>query len=100
MKVQYKSTKTYPLCKIGYGDLFRISNSQEICMRTAHDANDDLFNECESRLMDYYENPQGKDFDSVYNLIVCINISTGELFLLSEETEVVSLRGTVEVEES
>ena len=100
MNLKYRSTiESTTLNKIGYGELFRLINSQRVFMKTAHEASDDLFNECESRLMDYYENPQYKSWDDPCAIAVCIDMETGQIVLFNSEIQVIQLSYVLEVED-
>ena len=100
MKLNYHNIiESTTLDKISYGELFRLINSQRVFMKTSHEANEDLFNECESRLMDYYENPQYKDWDSPYAIAVCIDMESGQIVLFNFEVQVIQLNYVLEVEE-
>lgn len=100
MKLNYRNTiESTTLDTIGYGELFRLTNSQRVFMKTAHEANDNLFNECESRLMDYYENPQYKGWDSPYDIAVCVEMETGKIVLFNGEVQVIQLNYVLEVED-
>lgn len=100
MKVNYRSTiESTTLNKVGYGELFRLTNSQRVFMKTAHEASDDLFNECESRLMDFYENPQHKDWDNPFDIAVCVEMETGQIVLFNSEIQVIQLSYVLEVED-
>lgn len=100
MKLNYHNTiESTTLDKVSYGELFRPINSQRVFMKTAHEASDDLFNECESRLMEYYENPQCKNWDSPYLIAVCVNMETGQMVLFNSEIQVIQLNYALEVED-
>ena len=100
MKLNYRNTiESITLDQIGYGELFRPINSQRIFMKTAHEASEDLFNECESLLMDYYENPQSKNWDSPYSIIACVDMSSGQIVLFNLEIQVIQLSYALEVED-
>ena len=100
MKLNYRNTiESTTLDQVNYGELFRLTNSQRVFMRTSHEANEDLFNECESRLMDYYENPQYIDWDSPYAIAVCVEMETGQIVLFNSEIQVIQLSYVLEVED-
>lgn len=100
MKLQYRNTiESTTLNQIGYGELFRLINSQRVFMKTSHEANEDLFNECESRLMDYYENPQYKNWDSPYAIAVCVEMESGQIVLFNSEIQVIQLSYVLEIED-
>lgn len=100
MKVNYRNAiESTTLDKIGYGELFRLTNSQRVFMKTSHEAGEDLFNECESRLMDYYENPQYKNWDSPYAIAVCVDMESGQIVLFNFEIQVIQLSYVLEVED-
>lgn len=100
MHLNYRNTiETTILNKVGYGELFRLINSQRVFMKTSHKANEDLFNECESRLMDYYENPQYKGWDNPYDIAVCVNMESGQIVLFNSEIQVIPLSYVLEVED-
>ena len=100
MKLNYRNTiESTTLSRVGYGELFRLTNSLRVFMKTAHEASDDLFNECESRLMDYYENPQYKNWDSPYAIAVCVEMESGQIVLFNSEVQVIQLSYVLEVED-
>ena len=100
MKLNYRNTiDSTTVDKIQYGELFRLTNSQRVFMKTSHEASEDLFNECESRLMDYYENPQYKDWDSPYAIVVCVDMESGQIVLFNFEVQVIQLSYVLEVED-
>jgi hypothetical protein len=100
MKVNYvNSVNTTFLNSVEVGALFRPINSLELFIKTVEDASGDLFNECESRLMDYFENPQDNDWEHSYDLILCVSITNGEVVLFHRDLEVVELKASVEVED-
>lgn len=100
MHLNYRNTiESTTLNEIGYGELFRLTNSQRVFMKTSHEANEDLFNECESRLMDYYENPQGIEWDRPYAIAVCVDMESGQLVLLNFDVQVIQLSYVLEVED-
>lgn len=99
MNVNYTSKEIRsPLATIKYGAVFRPHNSSEIFIKTCGSGNDDLFNDCESRLMEYYENLQGNTYNTPSELILCVSPS-GELVLFHRYMEVVELNATLMVEE-
>jgi hypothetical protein len=100
MEVNYKSKEVRSLlARVSYGQVFRPANSLEVFIRTCGSADDDLFNECDSRIAEYYENPQDLDWDTPSELILCVKVSDGELVLFHREMEVVELDAVLEVEE-
>jgi hypothetical protein len=100
MKVNYVNTvNTTTLNNVEVGGLFRPINSLELFIKTVEDASGDLFNECESRLMDYFENPQSDDWEHYYELMLCVNVTNGEVVLFHRDLEVVELKASIEVEE-
>ena len=100
MQVNYVSTvNTTALNNVEVGGLFRPTNSLELFIKTVEDASGDLFNECESRLMDYFENPQNNDLEHCYDLMLCVNVTNGEVVLFHRDLEVVELKASIEVEE-
>lgn len=100
MHLNYRNTiESTTLDKIGYGELFRLTNSQRVFMKTSHEATEDLFNECESRLMDYYENPQYKGWDSPCAIAVCVDMESGRIVLFNFEIQVIQLSYVLEVED-
>ena len=100
MKVNYKNnTNTCSLDSLGCGSLFRPINSQELFIKTEEDASGDLFNECESRLMDYYINLQCINYERPWELMLCVNVTNGEVVLFHRDMEIVILNATIEIEE-
>jgi hypothetical protein len=49
--------------------------------------------------MDYFENPQSDDWEHCYELMLCVNVTNGEVVLFHRDLEVVELKASIEVEE-
>ena len=99
MKVNYVNTvNTTTLNNVEVGGLFRPINSLELFIKTVEDASGDLFNECESCLMDYFENLQSDDWEHHYELMLCVSVTNGEVVLFHRDLEVVELKASIEVE--
>ena len=99
MQVNYVNTvNTTTLNNVEVGGLFRPINSLELFIKTVEDASGDLFNECESRLMDYFENPQNNDWEHCYDLMLCVSVTNGEVVLFHRDLRVVKLNYVMEVE--
>lgn len=104
MKANYKNNDaSITLMLLDYGELFYLANSrsQTIYMKTSCDASETLFNECSSRLLDYYlddYDTQDYCYQEPCDLIVCVNINSGDIVLLHEELEVVELKYNLEIE--
>ena len=100
MKVNYVNTvNTTALNNVEVGGLFRPINSLELFIKTVEDASGDLFNECESCLMGYFENLQSDDWEHCYDLMLCVSVTNGEVVLFHRDLEVVELKASIEVEE-
>ena len=100
MKITTKDYKNYTeLCYIESGEVFRPANSLQVYIRLCNDYTDDCWNECESRLYDYYENPQNQDLvNGIEDAIPCVDMTTGEIVFFHHELRVVKLNYTMEVE--
>ena len=102
MKITTKDHKNYVnLYDIDSGEVFRPVNSQLVFMKLWNELSDDCWNECESRLFDYYENPQEQDFleDICDEGRACVDMATGEIVIFHRDLRVVKLKYTMEVEE-
>ena len=100
MTITTKDHKNYTeLFHIENGEVFRPVNSQAILMRLYNDYNDDCWNECESRLMEYYENPQDcVIINGIEDTIPCVDMVTGEIVFFHQDLRVVKLNYTMEIE--
>ena len=100
MKITTKDHKNYTnLIYIESGEVFRPVNSQQVYMKLWNELGDDCWNECDSRLYDYYENPQDRDFNDVRDEIrACVDMVTGEIVLFHRDLRVVKLNYIMEVE--
>ena len=100
MKISTKDHKNYTeLWYIKSGEVFRPVNSQQVYMKLYTEARDDCWNECESRLYDYYENPQNQELSDIYDQArPCVDMTTGEIVFFHNELRVVKLNYTMEVE--
>ena len=101
MKVNYRNTiESTTFDKINCGELFRPTNSQRVFMKIWNHLVDDCWNECESRLYDYYENPQDHDFNDIRNEArACVDMTTGEIVLFHRDLQVIQLSYVLEVED-
>ena len=93
MKITTKDHANYThLFHIDSGELFRPANSQQVYMKIWNELNDNCWNECESCLYDYYENPQDHDFDDIRNEArVCVDMTTGEIMFFHRDLQVVKV---------
>lgn len=100
MKISTKDHKNYTeLCYIESGEIFRPVNSQQVYLKLYNELDDDCWNECESRLYNYYENPQNQELNDICDqAIPCVNMVTGELVLFHKDLRVVKLNYIMEVE--
>ena len=101
MKISMKDHKNYTeLFYIESGDIFRPVNSQTVYLHLASDITDDIWNECDSRLINYFENPQNHEIGGdMKALRPCVDMETGELIFFHEDLRVVKLNYLLEVEE-
>lgn len=100
MKISTKDPKNYTeLFYIESGDIFRPSNSLSVYLRLANDATDDIWSECESRIIDHYENPQNHEVWDMEALIPCVDMETGEIVFFHKDLSVIKLKYLFEVEE-
>lgn len=100
MKITTKDHKNYTnLVYIESGEVFRPVNSQRIFMKLYSEYNDDCWNECESRLMDYVENPQNLEIvNGIEDTRPCVDMTTGEIVFFNRDLRVVKLNYIMEVE--
>ena len=100
MTITTKDHKNYTeLFHIESGEVFRPVNSQQVYMKLWNELCDDCWNECDSRLYDYYENPQDRDFNDVREEArACVDMVTGEIMLFHRDLRVVKLNYIMEVE--
>ena len=100
MKITTKdNTKFVNLWDINSGDIFRPANSLKVYMKLWNEMTDDIWNECESRLYDYYENLQGLDLDDISeNGRACVDMVSGEIVIFHMNMRVVKIKYTMEVE--
>ena len=100
MRITTKDHKNYTnLVYIESGEVFRPVNSQQVYMKLWNELYDDCWNECDSRLYDYYENPQDRDFNDVREEArTCVDMVTGEIVLFHRDLRVVKLNYIMEVE--
>lgn len=100
MKINYVEPKTdiIKLGHIGRGVLFRPVNSLDLYVKTDMIGSDDIFNECESRLLDFYENYTDNDFDCANDLVVCVCIEDGTLRFLHQNCRVVIVNYELNIE--
>ena len=100
MKFTTKNTENYMrLWGIDGGELFRPTNSQRAYMKLSHEITDGIWNECESRLYMYYENPQDQYLDNMsQDGVACVDMESGEIVIFHRDLQVVRLKYTMEVE--
>jgi hypothetical protein len=100
MRISIKDHKNYVnLWDIDSGELFRPVNSQKVYMKLWNEMTDDIWNECESRLYDYYENPQNLDLTDISgDSRACVDMESGEIVLFHFNMRVVKLKYVLEVE--
>ena len=101
MKMTIKSTKNAThLWNIDSGELFRPVNSQKVYMKLWEELSENCWNENESRLYDYYENPQNHDVDDIHREgRACVDMENGIIVIFHKELQVVKLKYTMEVED-
>ena len=100
MKISTKDNKNYTeLCYIESGELFRPVNSQQVYMKLYNEACDDCWNQTESRLYNFYENPQDQELNDIYvDTRPCVDIVTGEIVFFHQDLRVVKLKYNMEIE--
>ena len=100
MTITTKDHKNYTeLCCIESGEVFRPVNSQQVYLKLYNELDDDCWNECESRLYDYYENPQNQEIvNGIEETRPCVDMTTGEIVLFHRDLRVVKLNYIMEVE--
>ena len=95
MKITTKDHKNYiNLYDIDSGEVFRPVNSQRVFMKLWNELSDDCWNECESRLYNYYENPQEQELNDICDE----GRATGEIIIFHMSLRVVKLKYAMEVE--
>lgn len=101
MKITTKDQKTYTeLCYIESGEIFRPMNSQQVYIKLYNESCDDCWNENESRLYNFYENPQDQEVNDIYDETrPCVDMVTGEIVFFHNNLLVVRLNYLLEVEE-
>lgn len=100
MNITMKDHKNYTeLFYIENGEIFRPTNSLTVYLKLANDYTDDIWNECDSRIMDYFENPQNQEVGDMRELRPCVDMTTGEIVFFHEQLSVVRLNYLLEVEE-
>ena len=100
MKISTKDHANYTnLFYIESGEIFRPVNSQQVYMKLYNDYTDDCWNECESRLFDYFENPQNHEIvNGIEDTRPCVDMTTGEIVFFHQDLRVVKLKYIMEVE--
>lgn len=100
MTITTKDHKNYTeLCYIESGEVFRPVNSQQVYMKLYNDFAEDCWNECESRLINYYENPQNQELvNGIEDARACVDMTTGEIVFFHRDLRVVKLNYIMEVE--
>ena len=99
MKISIQDHKHYTeLFYIESGDIFRPVNSLTVYLKLANDYTDDIWNECDSRIIDYFENPQNHEVGDMRELRPCVDMETGEIVFFHENLRVVKLNYILEVE--
>lgn len=99
MKISIKDHKNYTeLFYIESGDIFRPVNSLTVYLKLANDYTDDIWNECDSRIIDYFENPQNHEVGDMRELRPCVDMETGEIVFFHKNLRVVKLNYILEVE--
>ena len=101
MKISTKDNKNYTeLWLIESGEIFSPVNSQQVYMKLHTELCDGCWADCESRLYNYYENPQNQELNDItVQAIPCVDMITGELVFFHQNLQVVKLNYIMEVEE-
>ena len=100
MKITTKDHKKYiELCYIESGEVFRPVNSQQVYMKLYNELCDNCWNECESRLYDFYECPQDQEMNDIRDEAKpCVDMTTGEIVFFHQDLRVIKLNYIMEVE--
>lgn len=100
MKISIKDHTNYTnLCYIESGEVFRPVNSQQVYMKLYNEIDDDIWNECNSPLYNYYENPQNQELvNGIEDAKPCVDMTTGEIVFFHQDLRVVKLNYIMEVE--
>ena len=83
---------------IGRGILFRPANSLDLYIKTDMAGYDKIFNECESYLLDFYENYTGNNYEGFNDLVACVCIEDGTLRFLHRNCRVIVVNYELNVE--
>lgn len=83
---------------IGRGVLFRPANSLDLYIKTDMIGADRIFNECESYLLDFYENYTNNDYEGFNDLVACVCIEDGTLRFLHRNCRVIVVNYKLNVE--
>lgn len=100
MNVNYVEPKIdiAKLNDIGRGILFRPANSLELYIKTDMVGDDNLFCECESRLLDFYENYTTNDYECANDLVACVCVGDGTFRFLHRNCRVIVVNYELNVE--
>lgn len=100
MNVNYVEPKIdiTKLNEIGRGVLFRPTNSLDLYVKTDMTGDDRIFNECESYLLDFYENYTDNDYECFRDLVACVCIEDGTLRFLHRNCRVIVVNYELNVE--
>jgi hypothetical protein len=83
---------------IGRGVLFRPANSLDLYVKTDMTGDDNIFCECESRLLDFYENYTDNDYECANDLVACVCIEDGTLRFLHRDCRVIIVNYELNIE--
>lgn len=86
------------LKNVGRGVLFRPANSLDLYVKTDMMGNDDIFNEYESRLLEFYEDYTDNDYETTEDLVACVCIEDGTLRFLHQDCRVIIVNYELNIE--
>lgn len=101
MKIVTNEKKTLCLDELPSGEVFRPSNSALYYVKTDLDASHETLSDCELDLEKSYVNLQNHCWDKYEELILCVNLTDGEVVLFHRDITVVRpTNATLEIEEN
>ena len=101
MEIVTKEKKVLCLDELSNGEVFRPSNSALYYIKTELDASHETLTDCENLLEDSYANLQNHCWDKYEELILCVNLTDGEVVLFHRNITVVKpTNATLEIEEN
>ena len=101
MKIVTNEKKSLCLEELPSGEVFRPSNSALYYIKTDIDGSQNILSDDDNKLEDSYVNLQNLDWDKYEELILCVNLTDGEVVLFHKDIIVVRpTNATLEIEEN